>query len=284
MSGVAQLVKMGAKGVDALVDALRAGKKAAPQDEALALAQQRAALPIEQGGLGLPPTNTAMDRAKAMGFDDTWMHGSPNPSITQFNPSEGMKRGVDFGPATFATRSGDNASGYALDWQQFAKNPQKAAIEEKRNQIFSRFAQATQAGDVKSAAKIRQELKNLQSGDDLYDDFVNYKMATEGSTVYPLSIRLNEMPIAQGSGRNFREVHPEAIQNARDIGAQGVVIRNVSDNAGRFSGTSDVAAVFNPDNIRSRFAAFDPWRKTAAVAATMGVAAPNLLAEELRKK
>ena len=32
------------------------------------LAQKRAALPVEQGGLGLPPNNTAEQRAKAMGF------------------------------------------------------------------------------------------------------------------------------------------------------------------------------------------------------------------------
>jgi len=40
-----------------------------PQQAALDLAQQRAALPKDQGGLGLPATNTAADRAKAMGFD-----------------------------------------------------------------------------------------------------------------------------------------------------------------------------------------------------------------------
>jgi len=43
----------------------------------------------------------------------------------------------------------------------------------------------------------------------------------------------------------------------------------------------------NPENIRSRFAAFDPFRRSAAVAATMGAAAPDLLAaqqdEEMRK-
>jgi hypothetical protein len=36
----------------------------------------------------------------------------------------------------------------------------------------------------------------------------------------------------------------------------------------------------NPDNIRSRFAAFDPFRRNAAIAAAMGVAAPDLLASE----
>lgn len=39
------------------------------------VAQRNAALPVEQGGLGLPPNNTAMDRAKAMGFDTPAYHG-----------------------------------------------------------------------------------------------------------------------------------------------------------------------------------------------------------------
>jgi hypothetical protein len=34
------------------------------------------------------------------------------------------------------------------------------------------------------------------------------------------------------------------------------------------------------DQLRSRFAAFDPFRRNAAIAATMGVAAPDLLAAE----
>ena len=36
----------------------------------------------------------------------------------------------------------------------------------------------------------------------------------------------------------------------------------------------------DPDRIRSRFAAFDPFRRNAAVAAAMGVAAPDLQAAE----
>jgi len=42
--------------------------------------------------------------------------------------------------------------------------------------------------------------------------------------------------------------------------------------------------VKDPDNIRSRFAAFDPWRINSATAAAMGVAAPDLLAAEPDKK
>jgi hypothetical protein len=38
-------------------------------EDALDLAQKRAALPISKGGLGLPATNTAMDRANALKFN-----------------------------------------------------------------------------------------------------------------------------------------------------------------------------------------------------------------------
>jgi hypothetical protein len=47
-------------------------------EKAQDLAQQRASLPVSEGGLGLPATNTSIDRAKAMGFDTgkKWLHGT----------------------------------------------------------------------------------------------------------------------------------------------------------------------------------------------------------------
>jgi hypothetical protein len=42
-------------------------------------------------------------------------------------------------------------------------------------------------------------------------------------------------------------------------------------------------AVFNPESIRSKFAAHDPFRRDAATAAAMGVLAPDLMAEEKKK-
>jgi len=65
------------------------GKVNYPQAEALQLAQQRAALPKNKGGLGLPADNTAMDRAKAMGFDfnTTRFHGS-DQDIYAFDPAK----------------------------------------------------------------------------------------------------------------------------------------------------------------------------------------------------
>ena len=54
-----------------------------PQGKALETAQRNAAKPISEGGLGLPANNTAMDRAKAMGFDTDVYHGTPDDAIAR---------------------------------------------------------------------------------------------------------------------------------------------------------------------------------------------------------
>jgi hypothetical protein len=63
-------------------------------EKAFDLAQKRAALPVSEGGLGLPANNTAMDRAKAMGFDDkTYYHGT-NADIKAFDPEKSAMGGI----------------------------------------------------------------------------------------------------------------------------------------------------------------------------------------------
>ena len=57
-----------------------------PRQEALETAQRNAAKPVSEGGLGLPPNNTPMDRARALGFvDEGLLHGTVNdfPAFAQ---------------------------------------------------------------------------------------------------------------------------------------------------------------------------------------------------------
>ena len=55
-------------------------------EKAHLIAQQNAALPVSQGGLGLAPDNTAMDRARALGFDvDNPMYHGTGADIKEFN-------------------------------------------------------------------------------------------------------------------------------------------------------------------------------------------------------
>ena len=56
-------------------------------EQAHLTAQRNAALPVNQGGLGLPANNTAMDRARAMGFDTDVYHGT-GADIDSFDMSK----------------------------------------------------------------------------------------------------------------------------------------------------------------------------------------------------
>jgi len=74
------------------------------------LAQRNAALPIEKGGLGLHPENTAHDRAKAMGYHTKLYRGTPYPEDSSLKV-----RRVDNGEyGIFASSSPHVASKYAM--------------------------------------------------------------------------------------------------------------------------------------------------------------------------
>lgn len=82
----------------------------APRAEALRIAQKNAAKPIKEGGLGLPPDNTPMDRAKAMGFDTPAYRGTTADEIA------GKQR-------NFVSENPDIANQYAGYLSQFADDP-----------------------------------------------------------------------------------------------------------------------------------------------------------------
>jgi hypothetical protein len=63
-------------------------KKSAPRQEALDTAQRNAALPVEEGGLGLPKDNTPEMRAEAMGYNTPAYHGT-----TVWEAEDGRKLG-----------------------------------------------------------------------------------------------------------------------------------------------------------------------------------------------
>jgi hypothetical protein len=217
-----------------------------PQSEALKLAQQRAALPKSEGGLGLRADNTAMERADVMFPTDAY-HGT-NSDIHAFDPllsDTRRKTGTPNGAIVSST------------------NPKTAS---------------TYAGEVT----------------DDYGNIINYK---DGGNVIPLRINTGNGLSVNAKGANWGDIfttkYPDAettndiAQIALDKGKQSATIKKVLDNAtwskqnGVDSRIGDTIFSFNPDDIRSRFAAFDPWRRNAAIAATMGVAAPDLLANPL---
>lgn len=74
------------------------------------IAQANAAKPVSEGGLGLPANNTAMDRARAMGFDVPAYRGTTADE-------------TNLKPRTFISENPDVSNQYAGYLKDFADNP-----------------------------------------------------------------------------------------------------------------------------------------------------------------
>ena len=74
-----------------------------PSAQELKAAQEAAARPVEEGGLGLPPENTPVERARAMG-GEPFYHGSANPNLTEIDPEQVVYDRVGSGAGTFGAK------------------------------------------------------------------------------------------------------------------------------------------------------------------------------------
>jgi hypothetical protein len=318
----------------------------APQENALRLAQQRAALPVEQGGLGLPPNNTPAQRAAAMGFNRDTFHGSFN-DIKNFDTRNASTES-HAGAGVYSTESPQDASlNYANVYGPDVDVKINRAMEERDknwNKLYKRFKD-----EVLTPRQQEILLRNALKADSL-------------GVVYPLKVRSNKSihldapeknPVMVGPFEHYDEANDkwistphsekfnEALDEFRGLGGEANPIYEVVQD---YSGPMPARDLFNavkkegdkyglidpffgnlvsggvaaadfmkhfgvdevrhtpsfrnqqlnlgkehiisldPENIRSRFAAFDPFRRNAAIAASMGVAAPDLLAAEPEKK
>jgi hypothetical protein len=185
------------------------------------LAQRNASLPIEQGGLGFPLDNTAMDRAKAMGFDtEVPLYHATKGNFGEFNTGKGKY------------------SGDAI-WTTPHKEFQPVAHSLGRS-----------VGDMH-----------------------NY---VEGANVMPLLTKI-EHPLlldnegmvnwaqnsfADGSNNFPQLIRPDTVAGLRDAGYDGIKFKGTELKGwGKYA---DENIVFNPNQIRSRFAAFDPMQRNSA--------------------
>lgn len=203
-----------------------------PQQAALDLAQQRAALPVEQGGLGLLANNTAADRAKAMGFDTDLLHGTARDFLA-----------FDLSKAGTNTRQAGDELGIFSTSKPFLVNDYA--------QIASRGGWAN-------------------------------RTTPENAVVYPLVGNFQNPKKYETASQFYRDADAmAAVQNLgnwrRQLQGQGY------DSVFVRPDLEEVVA-FSPDQLRSRFAAYDPFRKDVATATAMGVALPDLLAAEPKPK
>jgi hypothetical protein len=115
-----------------------------------------------------------------------------------------------------------------------------------------------------------------------YNERMLMEHTEEGSNVMPVALRYENPLVYDFQGSTYRDqTYADLIDQALREGRDAVILKNTFDPGAGPSKLIDVGVVFEPDQVRSKFAAFDPLRKTAAIAASAGLAAPDLLAQEV---
>ena len=225
----------------------------APQAEAMRLAQQRAALSPAKGGLGLPADNTPAQRAKAMGFDTDVYHGSRQ----DFNKFKGDQ-------PVFAAENPDVASKYGNAIYPLKLRGESLEISDLGKDGTSGWFANNLAKELKIPKKELEDLKMPRG--EFKDSFMD---------------KLESLWIKKFGDTRFSDIGERAMVNK--LPKHGIDRLKVNDMSDMGGTQTQHMIPAESDNIRSRFAAFDPFRKDAATAAAMGVAAPDLLAEEKAK-
>ena len=261
-------------------------KPSYPQQEALDTAQRNAALPIEEGGLGLPKDNTPEMRAAAMGYDTPVYHGT-NEDINIFNVKG---KGKTSGAGAFFTTNPTAAETYVSS----SGGGNILPLLLRKDDFLTANARGRNWADIYTnelgakAGKKRYSLEDLE---------LDRESAT---TTDELGIIASNLGLKGAEIRNVKDLGPNShVMRAKEYLADKYGITpdetwsNVSgkqfDEAQKYmkqfyeSQKGDIYAIQDPSLIRSRFAAFDPMRKNEPDILA-GVLPLGLLADEEQRK
>jgi DNA (cytosine-5)-methyltransferase 1 len=260
------------------------GGLVALMERALKLAQERAALPVEQHGLGLHPLNTPAERAAAMGFDTDAYHSTKHdPSVLLPRPPASSSRGTDFGVHVGDADTAFNAiipshmRRYYTDVEGGEKGANEIANRINGSQIMPLKVNPGRVLEVPDFGRWDYPgnlLSNVvkETWSPPHNQFKDKVVTNDPDTLREL-VDMANSAIEQRFEKPQYEDALERIVKGR--GYDSIAYKNDIEGDGAMS-----RMFFDPDRIRSRFAVFDPWRKDAATAAALGLAAPDLLAAE----
>ena len=260
----------------------------APQQAALNLAQQRAALPVEQGGLGLPANNTAADRAKAMGFDIEAYRGTTGDIESSVIPSDFFGSNY-FGKGINLTTSPKDASKYAsTDVGINTDLVGKAELMSEKLGISypEAKAQLTSGGGtvIPISANIDNPLVIGAQKIQAPESVIRYALKESGYSG-DVDKLVKQFKDANTGFEQFELIKSKQAtpfyQNLSSLMNKNGLMIDESLSPKSEGGMHYVASL--PEQIRSRFAAFDPFRKDVATATAMGVALPDLLAQPVNR-
>ena len=221
-------------------------------------AQRNAALPVEQGGLGLPANNTYIDRANAPGMFPTDAYTGTNQDIRSLDPSKAKY--AREGSGSWASENPEFANSYA-------GRPDGNVMPLRIN--TSKFGELDAANSNWNKIPSDEPIRHANGTDSTMSEYIESVFDDFGNTNLASNI-------------------------ARKMGDKGLIVNNVKDYGGYVRGAGDVPefatnfAIHDPSQVRSRWAAFDPFRRHEAdLLAGVGVGGmldPQAIAEALRQQ
>lgn len=151
-------------------------------------------------------------------------------------------------------------------WYNSYSNPQMEGLQKELVTLVGKDSAKNAIEKIKTFQSVRNERSLIEK-------------TQEGGNVMPVALRYEKPMFYDFQGSAYRDqTYSDLMDQALSAGNDALIMKNTFDPGGGPSRLIDVGVVFSPDQIRSRFAAFDPLRKTAATAAAAGLAAPDLLA------
>jgi len=253
-----------------------------PQEQALKLAQERAALPVSEGGLGLPKDNTPEMRYQAMkGIEGNFVHGAKEPDITSFKTKKQL----------FEEKYANNPEGaiadnhYANERNAVFLSPNPQFTENFSVQGYTDVGQAPTSYPLKVVGDTKVfDFENPQHLEMLKQKYAElfplktigkkgYVPSEESIRMHTINKRIENLP---NDVNNWPAMENKDFQRAiQELGFDAFHVNE--------RGTKNIG-IYDPSTLRSPFAAFDPFRKDVATATAMGVALPDLLAAEAENK
>lgn len=263
-----------------LASALMSGTFGAPAGAVGSGATRRAAatLPMDEA--------SRMARAKAQGYETTPVYHGTVDEFASFDPNRVGTSGHDYGEkAYWFTDDPKVASDYAGVAPRSVRDAgyeAKAAYDELRD--YESALRLTPGALKKTQIR---KLEELEEAAQLREDDIEWALdawrrsdagregVTPGAQVIPAYLRMKNPFRADAGGARFDRVMADFLYDAKAGGHDSMVVSNVVDAASKASDfPTTVRAVFDPKQIRSQFAAFDPKKKNSANLLAVGATDP----------
>ena len=142
-------------------------------------------------------------------------------------------------------------------------------ISDKLSQLGDRYTDRqikvlqdvdAQSGPLGASSVVRNKVwRNDPELQALKKDMVNaeLQLMAQYQSVMPVKLRMTNPLVHDFKGESYREVsYHDLLQTAKDKGHDGVIMKNTTDGGP----VTDIYAVFEPQQIRSQYATFEPER------------------------